>query len=91
MSVALWTAAVAVLAGLALRPAIGWPLMMGLLAFACVLAAVLGPLWSTEPVLLTGNLLFLAMAGALALIVRRQVRRRNAPTPARRRMREQPA
>ena len=30
------------LAGLALRPAIGWPLMMGLLAFACVLAAVLG-------------------------------------------------
>jgi uncharacterized iron-regulated membrane protein len=91
VSVALWTAAVAVLAGLVLRPAIGWPLMMGLLAVACVLAAVLGPVWSTEPVLLVGNLLFLAMAGALALIVRRQMRRRNAPTPARRRMREQPA
>ena len=91
VSVALWTAAAAVLAGLALRPAIGWPLMMGLLAFACALAAVLGPVWSTEPILLTGNLLFLVMAVALALIVRRQMRRRNAPTPARRRMREQPA
>ncbi|MFC3443126.1 PepSY-associated TM helix domain-containing protein [Sphingobium rhizovicinum] len=86
ISVALWSAAAVLLAGLALPPAIGWPLLMGVLALCCALAALLGPIWASDMVLATGNAMLLATAVALAMLVWRQVRRKPAPAPARRRM-----
>lgn len=86
VSVALWSAAAALLAGLVLPPAIGWPLLMGVLALCCALAALLGPIWASDMVLATGNAMLLATAMALAMLVWwRQVRRKPAPAPARRR------
>lgn len=92
VSAAMWTAAGALVVGLILRPALGWPLLLGTLALACIAAALLGPVWSAQAVILAGNLLFLAMAAILLPIVRRQIRRLHAPAmPTRRQRVEQPA
>ena len=82
---ALWTAGAVVLAGLLLRPTIGWPLLLGLLALACACAALLGPVWTIEPGMLTINLMLLGLAGALLPVILRQVRRRDRTTPVRHR------
>lgn len=42
VSIALWTAAAALLAGAVLRPRHAWPLLLGTLAFACLAAPWLG-------------------------------------------------
>ena len=85
VSVALWSAGAALLLGLALPPTWGWPLLMGLLALLCALAALLGPIWASDAMLVTGNAMLLATAIALGLLVWKQIRRRSAPTPVRRR------
>ena len=85
VSAALWTAGAVVLAGLLLRPTIGWPLLLGLLALACACAALLGPVWTIEPGMLTINLMLLGLAGALLPVILRQVRRRDRTTPVRHR------
>lgn len=86
VSVALWGAGAALLIGLALPPARGWPLLLALLALGCALAALLGPIWATDIVLATGNLMLLATAAALGSLVWKQVRRRQAGAPVRRRV-----
>lgn len=85
VSVALWSAGAALLLGLILPPTLGWPLLMGLLALLCVLAATLGPVWTSDVMLMTGNAMLLATAVALSLLLWKQVRRRHAPAPARQR------
>ncbi|WP_370310358.1 PepSY-associated TM helix domain-containing protein [Sphingobium abikonense] len=85
VSVALWSASGAVLAGLLLPSALGWPLLLGLLALACTVTALLGPIWAVEPVMLTMNLMLLAVAAALAPVILRHVRRRATAAPVRRR------
>ncbi|MEZ7274129.1 PepSY domain-containing protein [Sphingobium sp. 10 DY56-G10] len=85
VSAALWTAGAVVLAGLLLRPTIGWPLLLGLLALACACAALLGPVWTIEPGMLTINLMLLGVAGALLPVILRQARRRDRTTPVRHR------
>ncbi|QGP81307.1 PepSY domain-containing protein [Sphingobium sp. CAP-1] len=85
VSVALWSAGAVLLAGLLLRPAIGWPLLLGVLALCCAMAALLGPLWTTDSIILTGNLLLLAVAAALAPIIWQQMRRKADPAPPARR------
>ncbi|MBZ9646697.1 PepSY domain-containing protein [Sphingobium sp. 3R8] len=86
VSVALWSAGAALLLGLVLPPALGWPLLLGLLAALCALAAAMGPIWAGDVTVMAGNMLLTAMAVALALLVWKQLRRRSAPTPVRRRM-----
>ncbi|WBY07156.1 PepSY-associated TM helix domain-containing protein [Sphingomonas sp. 7/4-4] len=83
VSIALWSAGIAVLAGLALRPTIAWPTLLGLVALGCAGAALLGlgisgfAQWAMDLVLL-------AAAAALMLIVIRQVRALRAPVAPRR-------
>jgi uncharacterized iron-regulated membrane protein len=89
ISVALWSAGAGLLMGLALSPARGWPLLLGLVAVICSLAAFAGPLWSSDAVIPVGNLMLLATAAALAAIVRVQLRR--SSQPARRQPRAMPA
>ncbi|MBJ7375345.1 PepSY-associated TM helix domain-containing protein [Sphingobium sp.] len=86
VAVALWSAGAALLLGLVLPPALGWPLLLGLLALLCALAAALGPIWAGDVMILSGNMLLTATAVALGLLVWKQLRRRSAPTPVRRRM-----
>lgn len=85
VSVALWSAGAALLLGLALTPKLGWPLLLGLLSLLCALAALLGPIWASDVMLVTGNAMLLATAVALGLLVWKHIRRRSAPTPVRRR------
>jgi uncharacterized iron-regulated membrane protein len=85
VSTALWTAGAAVLAGLFLPPAIGWPLLLGALAIACLCTALLGPIWADEPLMAIVNLMLLAIAGALLPVILRQLRRKQAPLVTRRR------
>ena len=73
-------------AGLALRPAIGWPVLLGALAVACACAALLGPIWAGGPVMVTINLMLLGVALALTPLILRQTKRLSAPVPLRRRM-----
>jgi len=83
ISIALWSAGIAVIAGAALRPALAWPALLGSLAAGCVGAAVLGlgisgfAQWGMDLVLL-------ATAAALSLIVIRQIRTLRAPVAPRR-------
>lgn len=85
VSVALWSAGAALLLGLALTPKLGWPLLLGLLSLLCALAALLGPIWASDVMLVTGNAMLLATAVALGLLVWKHIRRRSAPTSVRRR------
>lgn len=85
VSVALWSTGAALLLGLVLPPALGWPLLLGLLALLCALAALLGPIWASDTVPVTGNMMLLATAIALGLLVCKLLRRRHAPAPVRRR------
>ena len=85
VSVALWSAGAALLLGLALTPKLGWPLLLGLLSLLCALAALLGPIWASDVMLVTCNAMLLATAVALGLLVWKHIRRRSAPTPVRRR------
>ena len=86
VSTALWSAGAALLLGLVLPPKLGWPLLIGVLAMLCTLAALLGPIWAGDAVLMTGNALLLAMALSLCLLLWRQMLRRSAlPAPLRRR------
>jgi hypothetical protein len=92
VSAALWTAAAALLAGAVLRPALAWPILLGLLAAICLLLPWLaGPAsfaqaLTSDAALAAGNLLLLVTGLALALLVRAQVRRlRNPPQPRGRR------
>ncbi|NWK97657.1 peptidase [Sphingobium lactosutens] len=85
VSVALWTAGAAVLAGLILPPTIGWPSLLGLLAIACLSAALLGPIWAGGLVMATINLMLLATASGLLAVALRQRRPKHPPLPARRR------
>ena len=89
VSVALWSAGAGLLTGLALPPARGWPLLLGLVAATCGLAALIGPFWSSDAVIPAGNMLLLATAAILAALVRMQLRgsnqpagRRSGPMPA---------
>ncbi|WP_088182499.1 PepSY-associated TM helix domain-containing protein [Sphingobium sp. Z007] len=86
VSVALWSAAAALVLGLLLPPALGWPLLLGLLALLCALAAALGPIWAGDAMIMTGNMLLTATAVGLALLVWKQLRRRSVPRLVRRRM-----
>ncbi|MCI4591746.1 PepSY domain-containing protein [Sphingobium sp. BYY-5] len=85
VSTALWSTGAAVLVGLALPPAIGWPTLLGALAITCLSAALLGPIWASGVLMATINLLLLGMALALLPIILRQLQRKRAPAPARRR------
>ncbi|HEU0095373.1 MAG TPA: hypothetical protein VFQ52_02885, partial [Rhizomicrobium sp.] len=82
VSVALWSAAVALVLGAALRPALGWPVLLGALALGCAAAPLPGPLANCDPVLLTGNLLLFALALALGGLAVALARRLRLPTPA---------
>lgn len=86
VSVALWSAGAALVLGLVLPPALGWPLLLGLLALLCALAAALGPIWAGDVMVMSGNMLLTATAVGLALLVWKQLRRRSAPRPVRGRM-----
>jgi uncharacterized iron-regulated membrane protein len=85
VSTALWTAAAALLVGAALRPAWAWPLLLGLLALGCAAAPLFGPILAGDAALIGGNLVLLAFAAWLALMVARQVKRLRNPVPVRRR------
>jgi len=85
VSVALWTATGVLVAGAALRPALAWPLLLGLLALCCAAAVLLGPVLSGDVALFGGNVVLLAFAAGLALLVARQVKGLRNPAPARRR------
>jgi uncharacterized iron-regulated membrane protein len=83
VSVALWTAAAALLAGAALPPKLAWPLLLGLVAAGCAVAPLFAPLGQGDAVILIGNLMLLAIAAGLAALVWRQMRR--PPVPVARR------
>jgi len=68
VSTALWTAAVALVIGSALKPRWSWPLLTGATAIACTLAALIGLPVSTMSAVL------LVTAASLALLVRKQLR-----------------
>ena len=53
---------------------------------ACACAALLGPVWTIEPGMLTINLMLLGVALALTPLILRQTKRLSAPVPLRRRM-----
>ena len=61
------------------------PDIHGRAALACACAALLGPVWTIEPGMLTINLMLLGLAGALLPVILRQVRRRDRTTPVRHR------
>lgn len=83
VSIALWSAAIALVAGAALRPAIAWPASLGALALGCAGAGLLG--FAASGLAEWGmSLLLLATAVALALIVRRQIRALRTPAVPRR-------
>ncbi|MEC3947412.1 PepSY-associated TM helix domain-containing protein [Sphingobium sp. HWE2-09] len=86
VSVALYSAGAALLGGLVLPPALGWPILLSLLAASCAFAAALGPIWAGDAVVLTGNMLLTATAVSLGLLVWKQQCRRSAPAPVRRRV-----
>ncbi len=85
VSAALWTSGAIVLAGLMLPPAIGWPTLLAMLALACASAAILGPVWAGGLTMVTINLLLLGTALVLVPVIQRQLRRRSANAPVRRR------
>lgn len=64
--VAMETAAGAMVAALLLPPRLAWPLLLGLLAAGCALAALIGPFRTADPVIAYGNLLLLGCSLALA-------------------------
>lgn len=83
VSVALWSAGTALLAGLALRPTMAWPILLGLLASGCAGAALLG--LGTSGFAQWGmDLVLLVTAVALALIVVRRLRALRASAAPRR-------
>jgi uncharacterized iron-regulated membrane protein len=79
VSVALWTAAAALLVGAALPPALAWPLLLGLVATGCAIAPLFAPLGQGDMVIVIGNLMLLATAAAFAALVWRRTRRAPAP------------
>ncbi|MDV3457532.1 PepSY-associated TM helix domain-containing protein [Sphingomonas sp. HF-S4] len=81
VSIALWTAAAALVAGAVLPPRLAWPLLFGLTGAGCLVAALSVPLGGT--VLILGNLMLLVTAAAFAALVGRQLLPRRA-TPVRR-------
>jgi hypothetical protein len=83
VSIALWSAGIAILVGIALRPAIAWPALLGLLALGCAGAALLG-FAGGGPGQWGPGLVLLVTAAALALIALRQVRVLRAPATPRR-------
>lgn len=85
VSAALWSAGAALLTSLILPPVLGWPLLLGLLALLCALAAMLGPIWAGDVMVATGNLMLISTAFALILLVWKHSRRRSATPPVRRR------
>jgi uncharacterized iron-regulated membrane protein len=94
VSVALWSAGAALAAGLALKPAHAWPLLLGVLAIGCAGAPLIGggPEWLVDAVsrgdaaLIGGDLILFALALALAPPVLRMARRlRSGPAPLGRR------
>lgn len=86
VAVALWSAGAVLFIGMILPPASGWPLLLGMLALSCATAALSGPVWTSDGIIITGNLLLLSIAAALALLAWRQVRRKPTPAPVRRRV-----
>jgi uncharacterized iron-regulated membrane protein len=86
VSIALWSAGAALLIGIALPPKLGWPLLLGLLALLCAVVALLGPIWVSDIILATTNMMLMATAVALGLLVWKHVRRRSVSAPVRRRM-----
>lgn len=86
VSTALWATGAAILAGLILPPAIGWPALLGALAIGCLSAALLGPIWAGGQLMAGVNLMLLAAALALLPIILRQILRMQAPVSARRRV-----
>lgn len=85
VSIALWSAGFALLLGLILPPSLGWPLLIGMLALLCALAALLGPIWAGDVVLATGNVMLMVTAASLALLLWKQSRRRRVPVTVGRR------
>lgn len=81
VSVALWTAAAGLAVGLALRPALSWPLLLGALSLGCAAAALLGPLWASDGAIMGINLSLLLFAAGLAPTAMRLIRRLRAPAP----------
>ncbi|MFD1105020.1 PepSY-associated TM helix domain-containing protein [Sphingobium olei] len=79
VSVALWSAGAGLVTGLALPPARGWPLLLGLVAATCGLTVLTGPFWSNDAVIPAGNMMLLATAAVLAAIVWAQLRRPSQP------------
>ncbi|SFJ11320.1 Uncharacterized iron-regulated membrane protein [Sphingomonas sp. NFR04] len=86
VSVALWSAAAALLLGAMLAPKRSWPLLLTLLALGCAAAALLGGAFA-DSVQASVSLTLLAAAAGFGWIGLRQWRPR--PKPTRRRTREQ--
>jgi uncharacterized iron-regulated membrane protein len=83
VSVALWTAAIALAAGAALPSRIAWPLLLGLLAAGCAIAPLFVPLGQGDVTIIIGNLMLLGVAAALVPLVGRQMRRPSVPVSRR--------
>lgn len=81
VAAAFWSAGGALLVGLILAPRRGWPALTVALALTCALAGMIGP-WRGDMVMPVGNLLLLAIAGALGWV---SLGRRRAKTAAPRR------
>ncbi|WP_420143054.1 PepSY-associated TM helix domain-containing protein [Sphingobium sp.] len=79
VTVALWSAGVALLLGIILPPRRGWPVLLALLALFCALALLSGPVWRPDAVLMTGNIMLLVAACAAAMLAVCQIRRPGAP------------
>jgi hypothetical protein len=75
VSVALWAAGTGLVLGLMLAPSRAWPWLLGTLAAGCGAAALIGPLWTADPVIPTTNMLLLASAAAIGALACRQARR----------------
>lgn len=83
MAIALWSAGAALVVGAALRPAIAWPVLLGVLALGCAGAGLLG--FAASGLAQWGmSLTLLAFAAAAALIVRGQIRALRTPVAPRR-------
>ncbi|HUD94084.1 PepSY-associated TM helix domain-containing protein [Sphingobium sp.] len=83
VSTALWTTGAAVMIGLLLPPAMGWPTLLGALAIACLSTALLGPIWAGGLLMTTINLMLVTTALALLPVIRRLLRPKRAPVPIR--------